>query len=348
MFIYFVYLVILLVLLLLERTSRKGKYLIRTIIPLVFTCFIGFRGISVGVDTENYVDHYYRHGLYGADYVEKGFDWINRWLYAQGFSAHIFLFVLSAIAVLFLTLSIRKKEGSEYTIAALCLYLLTFSYLINSVRQGIAAAILFFSTEFIEKKKLVIFLLLILLGSLFHASVLLMIPVYFFAQLKLDNLVYVFIYLISFSGLFIDLSQFIPSFQLFGRDYSIYIDHLRIEDASPLGYIITTTLYVIVFFLMLNHNIFKKYPVIANLTFIYFVLRNLSFSLPIVLGRIAGYFPWFIFLVYSILFNKEERSQFNSVWLAASIIIVFNAVLWIHSLLSPANMQIPYLFFWQQ
>lgn len=346
MIIYLFYLIILICLLYCEKYSNR-KVIYRTIIPILFALFVGLRGENVGVDTENYYEHFYKYGAYGCFFVEKGFDWINRWLYANNYSASTFLLVLASISVCFIALSIRKKQGNEYTISAFCLYLLTFSYLINGVRQGIAASILLFSVEFIQKRKLLPFVALLLLGSLFHVSVLLLAPLYFICHYNLKDSIYVIIYVLSFAGLFVDFSQYIPSIVFLGRDYSRYVDNIRIEPASSLGYIVTTTLYVLVLILMLKNEMFRKHPVISNLTFIYFVLRNLSFSLPIVIGRLAGYFPWFMFFVYSVMINKKMKGLFGDYYITVVVLLAIHLVLWLHSLISPDNMQIPYTFYWE-
>ena len=142
--IYFGYLLFLIIMLLIERYIIQLKPLVRLLIPVVYIFLIGLRGVSIGVDTHTYYEHYYIFGQWGCEFVEPGFDWLNRIMYSQGYGANAFFIVNAAITIIFIYLALNRL-GKDYTIAAFCMYMLTYSFLVNGMRQGVACGIFIYT-----------------------------------------------------------------------------------------------------------------------------------------------------------------------------------------------------------
>lgn len=329
-----------------EHYAHSCRKLCRVIIPIVYTLFIGLRHTSIGTDTLTYYEHYYTYGRWGCYFVEPGFDWINRVMYGMGYNANAFFIVLAAITSLFLYLSLNKlKEG--YTIAAFCMYLLTFSFLINGMRQGIACAIFLYSCNFIITRRPLIYLLLILLASSFHASAIILLPLYFLKDYSFPKEVYVIIYVLSFIGVFTNISSYLPRLELFGRDYSIHLEeNLVVASASSLGFIIACILNVVILSLMIKNNQFKENPLLANFVFIALCLKNIGFNLPII-GRLTIYFTWFIYLMYPKILSRKSKPLFGNMDLTRALIFIIVMAIWMNNLTFAGNRQIPYLFYWE-
>lgn len=343
--IYFFYLVTLIFLLVLERNDKPRRKLYRIIIPVLYTLFIGLRGNNVGVDSLTYYDHYYTYGKWGCDFIEPGFDWLTRILYAQGYEANALFVAMAAISLLFLYLALDRLDR-DYSISAFCVYLLTFAFFVNGMRQGVACAVFLYAYKFIQEKKLIPYILLIVFASLFHASALILIPLYFILGYSLPSAWYVVIYILSFAGLFVDLSTYIPEVGFWGRDYSRYAENVKIEQASWTGFMVSSALNVGVFYLMFSNRMFSKLPVLSNLVFAAFVFKNLGFNMPIV-SRVTIYFSWFIFLLYPLLLQKNRRYLFRSRELTVLFLIIINGAIWINGILSTTHKLLPYTFFWE-
>ena len=343
--IYFFYLVVLVFLLILERNDKSHRKLYRIIIPLLYVFLVGLRGNNVGVDSNTYYDHYYTYGKWGCDFIEPGFDWLNRILYAQGYEANSLFIAIAAISLLFFYLALNHLDR-EYSISAFCVYLLTFAFLVNGMRQGVACAIFLYAYKFIPERKLIPYALLIIFASLFHASALMLIPLYFILTYSLPSIWYIVLYILSFVGLFIDLSAYLPEIGFWSRDYSGYVENIKIEQASWTGFIVSTSLNIGIFYLMLSNRMFKKLPVLSNLVFAAFIFKNLGFNMPI-MSRITIYFSWFVFLLYPILLQKNQRYLFRSRDLTFLFLLTINGAIWINSILTPTHKLLPYTFFWE-
>lgn len=345
--IYIGYLLILLLLLLGERFSSRNSWVYRIIIPILYVLLIGLRGPSIGVDTPTYYEHYYVFGQWGADFIEPGFDWLNRYLYAQGYGAEVFFTAIAAITVFFIFLTLNRLDKREYTISALCLYFFTFTFLVNGMRQGVACAVFLYAYKFIEDRKPIYYLLLIGFAALFHFSALLLLPLYFLGRYHLPTTWYIAIYILSFVGVFMDISAYIPQINIGIIDYSDYIENLKLEQASYVGFIVTTILNILILLLMVKNGTFKTVPLLSNLIFLSFILKNIGFNIPIV-GRVTIYFSWFVYLLYPIILSSDKRPLFRSHFLTVLLILAFNVAIESNAILSPANKILPYRFFWEE
>ena len=81
--IYLFYSIVVILLVGFDHFSKKPRILVSWLLPVIFALLVGLRGTNVGVDTGNYYNHFYFYGKYGCDFVEPGFDWINRFCYAM-------------------------------------------------------------------------------------------------------------------------------------------------------------------------------------------------------------------------------------------------------------------------
>lgn len=331
--------------LLLERKGGYRSFFCRIAIPVIYTIFVGFRSYNVGVDTCNYYDHFYIYGQWGCDFVEPGFDWLNRFLYSIHSTPSVLLTVIAAISVFFLYLTLNPLSGKIYTLSAFCLYTMTYFLLINGIRQAITCSIFLYSISFILRRQPLKYLLCILFGSLFHTSILLMLVVYFIGNHKFNNKVYVILYIISFVGLFVNILNYIPNIQFIDIYSKRYLENIRISDASSLGFIFTTLYNIFVLYLMIIYDSFNKNPLLSNIVFIAFILANLTFSLP-VFGRMTPYFAFATYLLFPKILYDQILKPINKSFILL-IFMLFVLTLLIYNISSPANDALPYTFYWE-
>lgn len=345
--IYIIYLIILLLLLLIEYFQKKASPIIRIVLPLLFALFIGFRGRNIGTDTSTYYEHFYTYGQLGCSFVERGFDWINRIIYHFKGSANDFFTINSLLTTIFIYLSLNKLKGIYYSIPAFCLYLLTFSFFVNGMRQGIALAIFLYAHQFIIKNKIIPYACLLFLASLFHASSIILIPLYFINRIPFSKKIFILIYIISFSGIFMDFSKILPAIEIGNRNYGEYSDVAMHQSASFLGFAISTVLRLSIFILMLKNNLFEKNKVLSIIAYIGLILPNIGFNMPI-LGRLTVYFTYFSYLCYPYFLSSNKKYLFRSKSLTIFLITSIHLALWVNELFSPSNKMLPYTFYWEE
>lgn len=192
--IYIAYFLILLMLLKFERQMPNEQNSYRFLIPLVYILFIGLRGANVGVDTPVYYQHYYTFGQWGCDFVEVGFDWLNRFCYHQGWSQAPFFVICAAFAIIPVSYAVNSNlTRKEYSIFMLLFCTTTFITFCNGMRQSMACGIFFFLIFFVSKStksftyKVSIYILGIIFASLFHASIFLVSPLILLNRISLSN-----------------------------------------------------------------------------------------------------------------------------------------------------------------
>lgn len=349
--IYIIYLIILVVLLVAESKQAKANNVFRWVIPAIYVLLIGLRGEKIGVDTEVYYNHYFTFGQFGCDFVEPGFDWLNRFCFHLGWSQAPFFIICAAFAVFPVALSLSKVGRKEYSLFMLLFCTTTFISLCNGMRQNMACGLIFALLLFLESHILNKWIAIILyfatfyFASLFHASVLLILPIYLLKFARLSRKTYVAIYVLSFFLISNNISQYIPTIEIGNRDYSNYEDSIMMNaTASSLGFIIVLLKNILILVSILKADFFKKYPLFSNSVFVMLVLTNASFTIPL-MNRINMYLGWFSLLLISFAyhrFNKKENST-NSVLLQALLAIIL--IVFVYGIFSPANKVFPYEFY---
>lgn len=336
-----------------ESKCANANITIRRCIAIVYTLFLGLRGANVGVDTPIYYRHFYLFGQWGCDFVERGFDWINRFCYHQGWESWTLFLICAALTIIPVYLMLNKLGRKEYTIAALLFYGTTFITIANGMRQAVVCGVFLYLMSFyydkntFSKKEVAIYILGILASSLMHATSLFLLPLLLLTKIKIRKQLYVFIYLLSFVFVFIDISPYIPDISLGVRDYGRYSSGNALNShASYLGFSINSVLKILIVYVMYKIDAFEKYRLLSHLVIIAFILSNIGFNIPIV-GRVTMYFSWFVFILLAKMYSsyKLYELQFlNLQWLAITIIYL---VLTVYSITSPANKVLPYTIYWQ-
>lgn len=353
--IYLLYFIILAFLLYQESKDDNKHNLYRWVIPVVYILLVGLRGQYIGVDTPVYYDHYYYFGPFGCDFVEEGFDFINRFCYAQGWTHTSFFLICALMTVLPVAYATFSFEKKEYLVFASIFYTMSFASLCNGVRQNIACGMYFAAAYYVYsntnqiRKNIIVYLAVIAFASLFHATVLLLIPCYFLVHLKMNRNVYLFLYLASFILITQDISPYVPKIIVGVRDYAHHIESENIgKGASSLGFVVSSTLFLLIFALMYKYDLFKKYNIVANCAFLAFVLKNAAFNLP-VMNRVSMYMGWFVYLTiakfYSDYYNDKLTVNDKAIFKAVALIYF---VLIVYCYVSPQNQLFPYQFFWEE
>lgn len=158
------------------------------IVMLSLTLISGLR-FFVGTDYLIYVAMYAdirAHGLMvqSLGSIEVGYRFIS-WLFGQVFvSPFAFLFVVALFTQVGMIMCLRRHAEIFWMSCVLYIMIMTYYSTFNIIRQTIAATIVFIGHRYIVSNHFKKYLLVVLIGSLFHSSSLVMIPVYFLANSK--------------------------------------------------------------------------------------------------------------------------------------------------------------------
>lgn len=142
--------------------------------------------LNVGNDYAKYVE--FMHLVNCDSYVptEIGFNLLVKLIYRlSGYENYLLVFAIYAFVTVFLFLLAIYESSDDFPLSfflfmALGYYFQTFS----TVRYYLALAIALYSMKFVLRKQWGRFLALVLLGSAFHKSLLVVIPLYFLATLR--------------------------------------------------------------------------------------------------------------------------------------------------------------------
>lgn len=269
--------------------------------------FVGLR-YNVGTDYESYADYYYTKYFF----LEPGFNWLVELLWKYNYG-EVFLFLIMAISTyLFAYLGIEKnKDIDDYSPVILMLTLLTVTTTCNGIRQAFAASVFFCATRFIRSRNILPFIALIAFAFLFHRSVLLVLPFYFFNDKYLKKWMYVVIYIVSFIFVSYDLQTIMGPLQFLIASNDRYMNMVENNYGNSylgLGNLLQILSYVVLLWLALKNDMHKKQPLYFNLFFVLCVLMNVRIGASL-FGRVMMYFSWFMFLLLPLTLKEEKNGN---------------------------------------
>ncbi|NQP34740.1 EpsG family protein [Streptococcus suis] len=182
--------------------SRMTKYIFIffSFIPLLL--LLGFRGISVGVDTYRYSNVFYRIvtdtlSRSDQDWLGNGFIILGKivnFLFGNNFVA--LNFIVAFFTLFFIYGAILKLSENPSLSLFLFFSFCLFYQSMNQSRQMLSISIIFYSFTYLIDRKIIGYMLLVLLAASIHNSAVIMIPFYFIANLKINKKI-IAIYIIS-------------------------------------------------------------------------------------------------------------------------------------------------------
>lgn len=229
----------------------------------------------------------------------------------------IWLFTIAVISGFAVFRAVYKYSSNYFYSLFLFITMVQFVWMLNGMRQFIAVSILFAKLDLIVDKKPIQLFVLALLLSTIHITALIIIPVYFYAQIKpftMEQLLAIIVILII--GLSVDKIAGAYSYTLEDTAYEGYLQAAATSDGSNiLRSIVAMCPFALAWFG--RKNIMKKksklIDVCINMSLgsglLYFIS---SFSGGILIGRLPIYFdmynilllPW---LLQNIFEKKEQR-----------------------------------------
>lgn len=140
---------------------------------------------NVGNDYAKYVE--FMHLVRSNAYVptEPGFNLLVKIIYGiSGFENYLLVFAVYAFVTIFLFLLAIYEQSDEFPITWFLFMMLGYYFqTFSTVRYYLALAIAFYSMKFVVRRQWGRFILLVVLGSFFHKSLIVVLPLFFLASL---------------------------------------------------------------------------------------------------------------------------------------------------------------------
>lgn len=325
-------------------TRMLEKYLY-FVAMLILICFAGFR-FDTGWDYAGYryyydliptIDQLVGNGeIYNSIYFEPGFKILMSVAKTCGLSFYSFQFFISFICISLISRALkyeRKKLLFLLIYFSTCYLFLNMSFL----RQGLAVAFLYMAVMaiFTERKKVAFFYLIV--GSFFHLSVLILIPVFYIVDKKKisDRFIYVIIasaiilYILQIHWLKTSFGAISP---IFPHDISYkinsYLESERFGKSRDIGFGVVEKLFTFLVLLYIHKKDNSKKSLILLRFFMFYMITYFAFyEITVLYDRLRFYFVALNVLAYLSIFNffsKYNRVVVYFVIVLYSLFSYFN------------------------
>ncbi|MEX9690612.1 EpsG family protein [Providencia sp. PROV254] len=321
---------------LLVKTKDDSTKLIYPLSYFGYFFLILFSGLRFGIGTDffNYQTIFFNintNSFYNSN-LELGFSFLVKMLPQTEFGFQLFIFTSSLInnLLLFVILEkmIRNKKNHERLIIFIFFFITNIYFFpFNGIRQGIACAFALFSYKYILSNELSKFLLCILLGFLFHKSIVIFIPFYFLFRVKIHrniNLILVTTALLIVKLKFLNSVTAILHY-IVDEKYINYIENPPDFGGSGLGVYLYIFLFSLVYVTTyLNKSFQLRDPKFNFLFFIFtlgIVLRILSLE-NIIFVRLSYFFTCFDFIFIPYILLSFSKNKFFWVSIYTTIYLI--------------------------
>ena len=208
-----------------KANGKMPKFI--SFVVLVLLCFLtGARALTIGNDTENYAFFFNKISQVGVTdslTIEKGYQWLCLIISKFVDTVHEFFMVIAIISYA-LVGRIIYKYSQNIGFSVVLLFTMFFSAYTNTIRQGIAMAIVLAAYFLLKNGKWKRALLLVILAFFFHntAIVGILLFLYKFIPKKFISVFSIscIFALLGISGLLIDVLK------IFLVSYSGYLEQL--------------------------------------------------------------------------------------------------------------------------
>ncbi len=303
--------------------GMSRKQLVNVIsLMIIFTLLflVSALRLNVGNDYLKYVE--FMHLVYSRAYVptEVGFNFLTYFVYYLcGFENYLLVFALFSFATIAFFMKAMCDQSKWFSLSFILFMLLGLYFQsLSTVRYYLALSIALYSIKYVIQKDWPRFVILVLIGSLFHKSLLVILVLYVLAQLKWNRRLYALLLAGGVSCLFFkDIYLRIVIFL-----YPSYKDTEYLTGGTSAANIIRCVL-LLLFSLWLYRDYISgdrtgEFYFICNLMAL--VLYVFGSFLPVI-SRVGYYLTvtQILFVPYLIKGIKDDRKR----QIATAIVIVF-------------------------
>lgn len=263
-------------------------------------------------------------GFLLANVISKSI--VNSWYFFQ-FVSYLFDF---CVVYTFLKTTVPK-----HIVLGLCFYYIFGSHVIeiNLLRNSKSIMLFICSLKYIRERKPIPFFLINLLASLFHATAVIYLPLYFILNKKFNkktlfviwiigNLIYLL--QISWSSVLVSKIAELIGGRLAGQAvYYLASKHFSVSNGLTIGYIERTFTAALVFKYYNRLERKNENIILVNCIFIYFFIYLYFHDMSILTDRLPVLFIFAYWVLYPEIYefqNKQNKGIFLSLFLLYSLI----------------------------
>ena len=173
---------------LIYRGTRRGQYREKIVLLFIFVLLVGVSALrlNVGNDYSKYVEFMHRTYSNAVVPTEPGFNILTKVIYRiSGFENYVLVFaIFSFFTILFFMIGIYELSPDFVTSFMMFMLLGYYFQSLSTVRYYLALGIALYAMTFFFKRDYPRFVLLVLVGALFHKSLLVVLILYPLAKLK--------------------------------------------------------------------------------------------------------------------------------------------------------------------
>ncbi|XOQ48306.1 MAG: Transmembrane protein EpsG [Eubacteriales bacterium] len=177
------------------KKSKRNNAIFLLIVSVAMIVMSYLRADTVGIDYIQYADYFKQVRNGGWSFlisdangyrVEPGYSLLNYFVSLFTGDVHIFMLFVSILTVGLTAVLLYKYSPVPWVGMFVFASFGFFGNSLSFLRQSIAIAIFLYAINFLKKKKLIPYILIVLLAASFHKSIIIMIPVYFLAHIKVN------------------------------------------------------------------------------------------------------------------------------------------------------------------
>jgi len=311
---------------------------------LMIFIFYGWRNIHFGSDFEGYVEQYkeitsapFLLDKYFKYYEILSYNLVSVFTKLQ-IPYQVYYGFLSMISYYFIIKSMKKYS---YLLPLFLFFIFTdhyFAFSHSAVRQSVAIAIFAYAVKFIEERNFFKYLFWIIIGTMFHLSMIVLLPFYLLKRVKFNRNIAYFIFLFSLTGvlgnliynLFIWLINTLTHYFSLLYVYSHYLETNRIlfsKSHYGIGIFLRDISILWIFYMskkVLNYQ--PNFHIYYVFGFIGIILWKLFYNVEIII-RFNMYFDIFVafMLAASVYYSTTKFEKRISLLIIIIYIIMFIA-----------------------
>lgn len=342
----FPYIFLILIFGIFSSLKYKGRYILRGAALFLLILFIGLRN-EIGTDYLHYKEIFEQAGRanYGELHGEIGWFFLNKIVRHVSDNFKVITLIHAGIIVFLLHVSLKRYRFYTFSFILFILANSGYTFIVNGMRQGIAIALFFYSWRYIQSREGLKYWTLILLGTLFHISILFVAPLYWLANKAYDVKFYlivqtitlVFFYTHVIDNFFIKLLSY--------TNYSFYVDSQFLSSTvnSGISFVFRRigSVFVLFYYGKLL-RIYPKYVVYFNMFFLMVVTTDL-FANIFIFARIIRFFSWSELIVIPVFVSSVFKTG-ESFRLVQSFVLAVSFALFIYIVYTDTLNNLVYTF----
>lgn len=325
-----------------DTKNKRNRMLYVSIISCIYFLLLLLRHDYVGTDTQNYRMIYDNFHIFVNSSVfsdisltsEVGFFYLVHFLNQLQCPFEV-LKLLSALFYMIVVSYVIYKYSQKVWFSYILFLLLGYFIFNTTMRQCFALSFFILAVDFAIRRKFLLYSLMIIFAILFHATAIILIPVWWIVQLRITYKSIAFYSLVAIAMYFFSNTIFSIGSEITGKEY--------VSSGAGGG-------LLLIFYLLIVGISFLYYKKMDenNQVYIFFMLLSISL-MPLAMKnpaifRINKYFVFYIIILIPNLCLVMERSIRTLFIISIMTIGVFQFT---YSTSQAGIRVLPYVFFWE-